>query len=73
MRRGPSAAPAAASRAGSRWPRTARSSSTKSGEMAPKTQVDLLRVLEQHEVRRLGGNELIPLDVRLRGRDPSRR
>jgi two-component system response regulator AtoC len=35
------------------------------GEMAPKTQVDLLRVLEQHEVRRLGGEALIPLDVRL--------
>ncbi len=35
------------------------------GEMAPKTQVDLLRVLEQREVRRLGGEELIPLDVRL--------
>ncbi|MGP0066587.1 MAG: sigma-54-dependent transcriptional regulator [Isosphaeraceae bacterium] len=35
------------------------------GEMAPKTQVDLLRVLEQHEVRRLGGDVLIPLDVRL--------
>jgi two-component system response regulator AtoC len=35
------------------------------GEMPPKTQVDLLRVLEQREVRRLGGEELIPLDVRL--------
>ena len=35
------------------------------GEMAAKTQVDLLRVLEQREVRRLGGEELIPLDVRL--------
>jgi DNA-binding NtrC family response regulator len=35
------------------------------GEMAPKTQVDLLRVLEQREVRRLGGRTLIPLDVRL--------
>ena len=35
------------------------------GEMAPKTQVDLLRVLEEHEVRRLGGSESIPLDVRL--------
>ena len=33
--------------------------------MAPKTQVDLLRVLEQQELRRLGGEELIPLDVRL--------
>ncbi len=35
------------------------------GEMAPKTQVDLLRVLEQREVRRVGGEALIPLDVRL--------
>jgi DNA-binding NtrC family response regulator len=35
------------------------------GEMAPKTQVDLLRVLEQREVRRLGGSESVPLDVRL--------
>ena len=35
------------------------------GEMAPKTQVDLLRVLEQQELRRVGGEELIALDVRL--------
>ena len=35
------------------------------GEMAPKTQVDLLRVLEQQEVRRLGDETLIPLDVRV--------
>jgi two-component system NtrC family response regulator len=35
------------------------------GEMMVKTQVDLLRVLEQREVRRLGGGALIPLDVRL--------
>ncbi|WP_422930450.1 sigma-54-dependent transcriptional regulator [Singulisphaera sp. PoT] len=35
------------------------------GEMMSKTQVDLLRVLEQREVRRLGGATLIPLDVRL--------
>ena len=35
------------------------------GEMPPKTQVDLLRVLEQREVRRLGGEEVISLDVRL--------
>lgn len=35
------------------------------GEMAPKTQVDLLRVLEQQEVRRIGGEALIPLDVRV--------
>lgn len=35
------------------------------GEMSPKVQVDLLRVLEQREVRRLGGEETIPIDVRL--------
>jgi two-component system, NtrC family, response regulator AtoC len=35
------------------------------GEMPPRTQVDLLRVLEEREVRRLGGEELIRLDVRL--------
>jgi two-component system NtrC family response regulator len=35
------------------------------GEMMAKTQIDLLRVLEQREVRRLGGGALIPLDVRL--------
>jgi two-component system NtrC family response regulator len=35
------------------------------GEMMSKTQVDLLRVLEQREVRRLGGGTLVPLDVRL--------
>jgi DNA-binding NtrC family response regulator len=35
------------------------------GEMPPKTQVDLLRVLEQREIRRLGSEELVPLDVRL--------
>jgi two-component system NtrC family response regulator len=35
------------------------------GEMLPKTQVNLLRVLEQREVRRVGGEADIPLDVRL--------
>jgi two-component system NtrC family response regulator len=35
------------------------------GEVPPKTQIDLLRVLEQREVRRLGGEEVLPLDVRL--------
>jgi len=35
------------------------------GEMPPKTQVDLLRVLEEREVRRLGGESSIPVDVRL--------
>jgi two-component system response regulator AtoC len=35
------------------------------GEMMTRTQIDLLRVLETREVRRLGGGVLIPLDVRL--------
>jgi DNA-binding NtrC family response regulator len=35
------------------------------GEMPPKTQVDLLRLLEQREIRRLGGESSIPIDVRL--------
>lgn len=35
------------------------------GEMPPKAQVDLLRVLEQREFRRLGGEETILVDVRL--------
>jgi two-component system NtrC family response regulator len=35
------------------------------GELPPKTQVDLLRLLEQRELRRLGGETLIPIDVRL--------
>ncbi len=34
-------------------------------DMPSKTQLNLLRLLEQREVRRLGGEELIPLDVRL--------
>jgi DNA-binding NtrC family response regulator len=35
------------------------------GEVPAKTQVDLLRVLEEREVRRLGSEEVTPLDVRL--------
>jgi two-component system NtrC family response regulator len=35
------------------------------GEMVSKTQIDLLRVLETREVRRLGGGVMVPLDVRL--------
>jgi two-component system NtrC family response regulator len=34
-------------------------------EMPQKAQVDLLRVLEQRELRRLGGEEVVPIDVRL--------
>jgi len=35
------------------------------GEIPAKTQVDLLRILEQREVRRLGGEEIIPLCARV--------
>jgi two-component system NtrC family response regulator len=35
------------------------------GEMPQKAQVDLLRVIEQGEIRRLGGEQTIPVDVRL--------
>jgi two-component system NtrC family response regulator len=34
-------------------------------EMPAKAQVDLLRILEQRELCRIGGAELIPIDVRL--------
>jgi len=34
-------------------------------ETSPRSQVDLLRVLEQREVQRLGGRHLIPVDVRV--------
>ncbi|MGP0063725.1 MAG: sigma-54-dependent transcriptional regulator [Isosphaeraceae bacterium] len=35
------------------------------GEMSARTQVELLRVLEHRELRRLGGDQRIPLDFRL--------
>ena len=34
------------------------------GDMTPKTQVDLLRALQDREVRRLGGNKTVAVDVR---------
>ncbi len=34
-------------------------------EMSSRSQVDLLRVLEQREIRRLGGDQMIPIDVRV--------
>ncbi len=35
------------------------------GELAPSTQVKLLRVLQDHAIERLGSNITIPLDVRI--------
>ncbi len=35
------------------------------GDVSPKTQVDLLRVLQQREFRRLGGHKLIKTDARI--------
>lgn len=34
-------------------------------DMSPKSQVDLLRVLQEKEFRRVGGSELITVDVRI--------
>jgi transcriptional regulator with PAS, ATPase and Fis domain len=34
------------------------------GDMTPKTQVDLLRALQDRELRRLGGDKVIKVDVR---------
>ncbi len=35
------------------------------GEMTPKTQVEFLRVLQEKELLRLGGDKTIPVDVRI--------
>lgn len=35
------------------------------GEIPKETQVELLRVLQEKEVRRVGGNRVIPVDVRI--------
>jgi len=35
------------------------------GEMPPELQVKLLRVLQEHEIERIGGRDTIPIDVRV--------
>jgi DNA-binding NtrC family response regulator len=35
------------------------------GEVTPKMQTQLLRVLQEHEIRRVGGSATVPVDVRL--------
>ncbi|MDF1561931.1 MAG: sigma-54 dependent transcriptional regulator [Deltaproteobacteria bacterium] len=35
------------------------------GDVPPKVQIDLLRVLEEHQLRRVGGNQEVEVDFRL--------
>lgn len=35
------------------------------GDISPEIQIKLLRVLQEQQIRRLGGNEIIPVDVRV--------
>lgn len=35
------------------------------GEISKETQVELLRVIQEKEIRRVGGNKVIPVDVRI--------
>jgi transcriptional regulator with GAF, ATPase, and Fis domain len=35
------------------------------GDLAPNTQAKMLRVLQERQIQRLGGNEVIPVDVRI--------
>ncbi len=35
------------------------------GDMSPKLQVKLLRVLQEHEIERVGGDKIIPVDIRV--------
>jgi transcriptional regulator with GAF, ATPase, and Fis domain len=35
------------------------------GELPPQAQVRLLRVLQEKEIERIGGNKIIPLDIRI--------
>jgi transcriptional regulator with GAF, ATPase, and Fis domain len=35
------------------------------GDMSPKLQVKLLRVLQEHEFQRVGGDKIIPIDIRV--------
>jgi DNA-binding NtrC family response regulator len=35
------------------------------GDMSPKLQVKLLRVVQEHEIERVGGDRIIPVDIRI--------
>ena len=63
-RRAPSPARSTARRASSKWPTAARCFWTRSATSACKTQTDLLRVLQEKEIVRVGGNQQIKVDFR---------
>jgi DNA-binding NtrC family response regulator len=58
-------APTAAESGSSNSVREERSSWTKSGDMAPLLQAKLLRLLQEQQFERVGGNETIQTDVRI--------
>jgi len=49
----------------SRWPTAARCSSTKIGDLPLSLQAKLLRVLEDKQIRRVGGTKSRTIDVRI--------
>ena len=49
----------------SNWPTEAHCSSTRSGDMSARMQAQLLRVLQEGEVRRVQGDRTIQVDVRV--------
>ena len=58
-----------ARRASSRWPTAARVFLDEIGDISLKTQTDLLRVLQEKEIVRVGGNQPIKVDFRCHRRD----
>ena len=65
MKRAHSPAPSSAIWAASSKPTAARCLLDEITEMAPEIQPKFLRVLEEGQVRRIGGNKIIPVSVRV--------